>query len=69
MDDVAIVGAGPAGALAGAILARAGLKVRLFDRADAAKLSIDRCEFAIRLIEFGNGPGQVIHQLRGLQAC
>lgn len=33
MDDVAIVGAGPAGALAGAILARAGLKVRLFDRA------------------------------------
>jgi flavin-dependent dehydrogenase len=33
MDDIAIVGAGPAGALAGAILARAGLKVRLFDRA------------------------------------
>ena len=32
MDDIAIVGAGPAGALAGAILARAGLKVRLFDR-------------------------------------
>jgi flavin-dependent dehydrogenase len=33
MDDVAIVGAGPAGALAAAILARAGLTVRLFDRA------------------------------------
>ena len=33
MDDIVIVGAGPAGALAGAILARAGLKVRLFDRA------------------------------------
>ena len=33
MDDVAIVGAGPAGALAATILARAGLKVRLFDRA------------------------------------
>ena len=32
MDDVVIVGAGPAGALAGTILARAGLKVRLFDR-------------------------------------
>jgi flavin-dependent dehydrogenase len=33
MDDVAIVGAGPAGALAAIILARAGLKVRVFDRA------------------------------------
>jgi flavin-dependent dehydrogenase len=33
MDDVAIAGAGPAGALAATILARAGLKVRLFDRA------------------------------------
>ena len=33
MDDVAIVGAGPAGALAATILARAGLTVRLFDRA------------------------------------
>jgi flavin-dependent dehydrogenase len=32
MDDVIIVGAGPAGAFAGAILARAGLKVRLFER-------------------------------------
>ena len=33
MDDVAIVGAGPAGALAAIILARAGVRVRLFDRA------------------------------------
>ena len=33
MDDVVIAGAGPAGALAAAILSRAGLRVRLFDRA------------------------------------
>ncbi|HYB96112.1 MAG TPA: FAD-dependent monooxygenase [Vicinamibacterales bacterium] len=33
MDDVAIAGAGPAGAVAAAILAAAGLRVRLFDRA------------------------------------
>lgn len=33
MDDVAIAGGGPAGALAAIILARAGLRVRLFDRA------------------------------------
>ena len=33
MDDVAIAGAGPAGSLAAIILARAGLRVRLFDRA------------------------------------
>ncbi|MBY0495292.1 MAG: FAD-dependent monooxygenase [Cyanobacteria bacterium] len=33
MDDVAIAGAGPAGALAAAILARAGLRVSVFDRA------------------------------------
>lgn len=33
MDDVAIAGAGPAGALAAIILARAGARVRLFDRA------------------------------------
>lgn len=33
MDDVVIAGAGPAGALAAAILARAGLRVRVFDRA------------------------------------
>lgn len=33
MDDVAIAGAGPAGALAALVLARAGLRVRLFDRA------------------------------------
>lgn len=33
MDDIAIVGAGPAGTLAATILAGAGLKVRLFDRA------------------------------------
>ena len=32
-DDVAIAGAGPAGALAAIILAGAGLRVRLFDRA------------------------------------
>lgn len=32
MDDVAIAGAGPAGALAATILARAGLRVRVFDR-------------------------------------
>lgn len=33
MDDVVIAGAGPAGALAATILARAGLRVRVFDRA------------------------------------
>jgi flavin-dependent dehydrogenase len=33
MDDVAIAGAGPAGALAAIILATAGIRVRLFDRA------------------------------------
>ena len=33
MDDVAIAGAGPAGSLAAIVLARAGLRVRLFDRA------------------------------------
>ena len=33
MDDVAIAGAGPAGALAATLLARAGLRVRVFDRA------------------------------------
>jgi flavin-dependent dehydrogenase len=33
MDDVLIVGAGPAGAVAGAILARAGASVRIVDRA------------------------------------
>jgi flavin-dependent dehydrogenase len=33
MDDVAIAGAGPAGALAALVLARAGLRVRIFDRA------------------------------------
>ena len=33
MDDVAIAGAGPAGAFAAMLLARAGLKVRVFDRA------------------------------------
>src|SRR6185369_4981752 len=33
MDDVLIVGAGPAGAVAGAILARRGARVRLVDRA------------------------------------
>ena len=33
IDDVAIAGAGPAGALAAIILARAGRRVRLFDRA------------------------------------
>jgi geranylgeranyl reductase family protein len=32
VDDIVIAGAGPAGAFAAAILARAGLKVRLFDR-------------------------------------
>ena len=32
MDDVVIVGGGPAGAMAGIVLARAGLRVRLFDR-------------------------------------
>jgi flavin-dependent dehydrogenase len=33
MDDVAIAGGGPAGALAAAILAKAGLRVSVFDRA------------------------------------
>ena len=33
MDDVVIAGAGPAGAFAATILARAGARVRLFDRA------------------------------------
>jgi len=33
MDDVIIVGAGPAGALAATILARVGARVRVFDRA------------------------------------
>jgi menaquinone-9 beta-reductase len=33
MDDVLIVGAGPAGAVAGFVLARAGARVRLIDRA------------------------------------
>jgi flavin-dependent dehydrogenase len=33
VDDVAIAGAGPAGAFAATILARAGLRVRVFDRA------------------------------------
>ncbi len=34
MDDVLIVGAGPAGAVAAIVLARAGARVRLIDRAD-----------------------------------
>src|SRR6185369_13404206 len=33
MDDVLIVGAGPAGAVAAIVLARAGARVRLVDRA------------------------------------
>ena len=33
MDDVLIVGAGPAGSVAAAVLARAGVRVRLLDRA------------------------------------
>ena len=33
MDDIVIAGAGPAGSLAAAILARAGLRVRVFERA------------------------------------
>lgn len=33
MDDVAIAGAGPAGAFAALVLARAGVRVRVFDRA------------------------------------
>ena len=34
MDDVLIVGAGPAGAVAAIVLARAGVRVRLIDRAE-----------------------------------
>src|ERR1700722_19920073 len=34
IDDVLIVGAGPAGSVAAAVLARAGARVRLIDRAD-----------------------------------
>ena len=33
IDDVTVVGAGPAGALAALVLARRGLRVRLVDRA------------------------------------
>src|SRR6185503_7277086 len=33
MQDVLIVGAGPAGAIAGLVLARAGVRVRIVDRA------------------------------------
>ena len=33
MDDVLIVGAGPAGSVAATVLARAGARVRLVDRA------------------------------------
>src|ERR1700694_2687412 len=33
MDDVLVVGAGPAGAVAATVLARAGARVRLVDRA------------------------------------
>src|SRR3954467_108563 len=33
MDDVLVVGAGPAGAIAAMVLARAGVRVRLIDRA------------------------------------
>src|SRR5712691_9485372 len=33
MDDVLIVGAGPAGAVAAVVLARAGARVRILDRA------------------------------------
>ena len=33
MDDVLIVGAGPAGAVAATVLARAGARVRVIDRA------------------------------------
>src|SRR5712692_7572482 len=33
IDDVVIVGAGPAGAVTAALLARAGVRVRLLDRA------------------------------------
>jgi len=33
VDDVVIVGAGPAGAVAGLVLARAGARVRIVDRA------------------------------------
>ena len=33
IDDVLIVGAGPAGSVAAAVLARAGARVRLLDRA------------------------------------
>src|SRR3954469_16475559 len=33
MDDVLVVGAGPAGAIAAIVLARAGARVRLIDRA------------------------------------
>src|SRR5262245_35899356 len=33
MDDVLVVGGGPAGAIAGLVLARAGVRVRIVDRA------------------------------------
>ena len=34
LDDVLIVGAGPAGCVAATVLARAGVRVRLVDRSD-----------------------------------
>jgi menaquinone-9 beta-reductase len=40
MDDVVIVGAGPAGSLAAIILSRAGLRVRVFDRARFPRLKL-----------------------------
>ena len=59
VDDVAIAGAGPAGAFAAIILARAGLRVRLFDRAATTGEYLQR-----RLRELASHP--LVGEVRGV---